>query len=257
MGTKAIMSWSGGKDSTMALYEIRRAGGYQIEGLLTTITRDYDRVCMHGVRTILLEQQAAALGLPLEKIYLDANGSQEAYEAKMRTYLATCRERGIRAVIFGDLFLEDVRHYRERNLAQAGMESVFPLWGQDTRALAERFLHTGFQAIITCVDLQALPRAFVGRRYDHAFLADLPPEADPCGERGEFHSFVYDGPLFRSPVPFQTGCTVVRENRFAYVDLVPSGAGLLVHRQAVGANGNPPDVTGRACSAHEPALFLE
>ncbi len=228
MGTKAIMSWSGGKDSTMALCEVRRAGGWEIEGLLTTITRDYDRVCMHGVRTALLEQQAAALELPLEKIYLDANGSQEAYETKMRTYLAGCRERGIQAVIFGDLFLQDVRQYRERHLAQAGVEPVFPLWGQDTRALAERFLDAGFQAIITCVDLRALPQGFVGRRYDRAFLADLPAETDPCGERGEFHSFVYDGPLFRSPVPFQTGRTVVRENRFAYLDLIPSTAGLLV-----------------------------
>jgi uncharacterized protein (TIGR00290 family) len=206
----------------MALYEVQRAGGYRIEGLLTTITRDYDRVCMHGVRTALLEQQAAALGLPLEKIYLDADGSQEAYEAKMRAYLAGCRERGIHTMIFGDIFLEDVRQYRKRNLAQVEMEPVFPLWGQDTRALADRFLHAGFQAIITCVDVQALAQGFVGRRYDRAFLDDLPPKADPCGERGEFHSFVYDGPLFRRPVPFQTGRTVVRETRFAYIDLIPS-----------------------------------
>ncbi len=225
MGTKAILSWSGGKDSTMALYEVRRAGAWEIQGLLTTITRDYDRVCMHGVRTALLEQQAAALGLPLDKVYLDADGSQEAYEAKMQTYLAAWRERGIQAVIFGDLFLQDVRQYRERNLAQAGIEPVFPLWGQDTRALAERFLHAGFQAIITCVDLQALAQGFVGRRYDRSFLADLPPNADPCGERGEFHSFVYDGPLFRSPILFQMGRTVIRENRFAYIDLIPSAGG--------------------------------
>ncbi len=228
MATKAIMSWSGGKDSAMALYEIRRAGGCEIQGLLTTITRDYDRVCMHGVRTALLEQQAAALGLPLDKVYLDANGSQEAYERKMQTYLAGCRERGIQAMIFGDLFLEDVRQYRERNLAQAGVKPVLPLWGQDTRALAERFLHAGFQAIITCVDLQALAQGFVGRRYDRTFLADLPLTADPCGERGEFHSFVYDGPLFRSPIPFQTARTVIRDNRFAYLDLVPSNTGLPV-----------------------------
>jgi len=228
MGTKAIMSWSGGKDSAMALYEVRRAGDWEIAGLLTTITQDYDRVCMHGVRTALLEQQAAALGLPLDKIYLGANESQEGYDAKMQTYLAGCRERDIHAVIFGDLFLQDVRQYRERNLSKVGMEAVFPLWGQDTRAMADRFLHAGFQAIITCVDLQTLTRGFVGRRYDPAFLADLPPEADPCGERGEFHSFVYDGPLFHSPVPFQTGRTVVRENRLAYLDLIPSSAGVLV-----------------------------
>jgi uncharacterized protein (TIGR00290 family) len=228
MSTKAILSWSGGKDSTMALYEVRRAGAWEIQGLLTTITRDYERVCMHGVRTALLEQQAAALGLPLDKVYLDVNGSQEAYEAKMRTYLAGCRARGIETMIFGDLFLEDVRQYREQNLAQVGMQAVFPLWGQDTRALAERFLHAGFQAIITCVDLQALSSEFVGRRYDRRFLADLSPSADPCGERGEFHSFVYDGPLFRLPILFQTGRTVIRENRFAYLDLIPRAADSLV-----------------------------
>jgi uncharacterized protein (TIGR00290 family) len=258
MGTKAIMSWSGGKDSVMALHEVQRTGGWEIQRLLTTITRDYDRVCMHGVPTALLEQQAAALGLPLDKVYLDANGSQEAYEAKMRSYLAGCRERGIHAVVFGDLFLQDVRQYRERHLAQASMQAVFPLWGQDTRALAERFLHAGFQAIITCVDLQALTQGFVGRRYDRAFLADLPPEADPCGERGEFHSFVYDGPLFRSPVPFQTGRTVIRENRFAYLDLIPSTAGLLVSRSRfLLPDQDLPDLLGRSCSAGDPAFLLE
>ncbi len=222
MGTKAILSWSGGKDSAMALYEIQRAGDWEIQGLLTTITRDYDRVCMHGVRTALLEQQAAALGLLLDKIYLATNESQEEYDAKMQAYLARCRERDVQAVIFGDLFLQDVRQYRERHLAQGGMQAVFPLWGQDTKALAARFLHVGFQAIITCVDLHALTPGFVGRRYDPAFLADLPPEVDPCGERGEFHSFVYDGPSFDRPIPFETGRTIVRENRFAYVDLIPS-----------------------------------
>jgi diphthamide synthase (EF-2-diphthine--ammonia ligase) len=125
-------------------------------------------------------------------------------------------------MVFGDLFLEDVRQYRERNLAQVGLRALFPLWGQDTRTLAQRFLHAGFRAIITCVDLQTLGPEFVGRPYDRAFLADLPPEADPCGERGEFHSFVYDGPLFHTPVPFQTGHTVIRENRFVYLDLIPA-----------------------------------
>jgi len=162
------------------------------------------------------------LELPLDKICLATNESQEGCDAKMRTYLARCRERDIQAVIFGDLFLQEVRQYREQNLAHVGLRALFPLWQQDTRALAERFLHLGFQAIITCVDLQALPAAFVGRRYDSAFLADLPPETDPCGERGEFHSFVYDGPVFHRPVPFQVGHTIVRENRFAYLDLNPS-----------------------------------
>ncbi len=222
MGTKAILSWSGGKDSAMALYEVQRAGDWEIQGLLTTIAEDYDRVCMHGVRTVLLEQQAAALGLVVDKIHLATNESQEGYDAKMQTCLKRCRERDIHAVIFGDLFLQDVRQYRERDLSKVGMQAVFPLWGRGTRALAERFLHVGFQAMVTCVNLHALAPGFVGRRYDSAFLADLPPEADPCGEHGEFHTFVYDGPLFQRPVPFQTGRTVVRENRFAYLDLIPS-----------------------------------
>ena len=220
MGNKAILSWSGGKDSAMALYEVQRAGDWEIQGLLTTITQGYDRVCMHGVRTALVEQQAAALGLPLDKVYLGRNESQEKYDAKMGGYLACCRARDIDTVVFGDIFLEDVRQYRRRNLARAGMQAVFPLWGRDTHVLAERFLHVGFQAIVTCVDLHALTPGFVGRRYDSALLADLPPEADPCGERGEFHSFVYDGPLFAKPVPFRTGQTIVRENRFAYLDLL-------------------------------------
>lgn len=223
MGTKAVLSWSGGKDSAMALYEIQRAGVYEIEGLLTTITQqDCDRVCMHGVRTTLLEQQAAALGLSLDKICLATNESHDGYDAKMQTYLARCRERGIQVVVFGDLFLEDVRQYRERNLSKANMQAVFPLWGQDTKALAERFLQAGFKAIVTCVDLNVLTPAFAGRHYDAAFLADLPATADPCGERGEFHSFVYDGPLFGKPIRFRAGRTVLRENHFAYFDLIPS-----------------------------------
>jgi len=222
MGSKAIMSWSGGKDSVMALYEVQRSDAYEIQGFLTTITRDYDRVCMHGVRTALLEQQAAALGFPLDKIYLAPNEPQQGYETKMQAYLARGRDRDIQAVIFGDLFLRDVRQYREWNLSKAGMQAVFPLWGQDTRDLAERFQRIGFQAIVTCVDRHALTPGFVGRRYDPAFLTDLPPAADPCGERGEFHSFVYDGPLFQRPVLFRTGRTLVRENRFAYLDLFPS-----------------------------------
>ncbi len=224
MRTKAIMAWSGGKDSAMALHEIRRAGVYEIERLLTTVTQDYDRVCMHGVRTALLERQATELGLPLDRIYLTANESQEGYDAKMRAYLTGCRQQGIETVAFGDLFLEDVRRYREQSLSRVNMQAVFPLWQKDTPALARTFIQTGFKAVITCVDLEALSPAFVGRDYDPAFLAALPAGVDPCGERGEFHSFVYAGPLFRRPVPFTTGRTVKRDNRFLYLDLIPGGA---------------------------------
>jgi uncharacterized protein (TIGR00290 family) len=231
MGTKAVFAWSGGKDSALALYEVRRAGAYEIERLLTTVAQDYDRVCMHGVRTALIEQQAAALGLPLDKVYLAAPESQEGYDAKMRACLADYRRRGIETAVFGDLFLEDVRQYREKNLAGVNMQAVFPLWGRDTRLLAQMFLQTGFRAVITCVNLEVLPITFVGRNYDSSFLADLPAAVDPCGERGEFHSFVYDGPLFRAPIPFEKGCRVTRENRFAYVDLLPMATDVI--RQAV------------------------
>jgi len=221
MATKAILAWSGGKDSAMALHEIRRAGAYTIERLLTTATQDYGRVCMHGVRTALVERQAVELGLPLDVVYLAANESHEGYDAKMLDYLTRCREQGIEAVVFGDLFLEDVRQYRERSLSRVNMHAVFPLWQRNTSVLARVFTETGFKAVITCIDLEALGPAFAGRHFDLAFLNDLPAGVDPCGERGEFHSFVYNGPIFRGPIPFTTGLTVQRDNRFLFLDLIP------------------------------------
>jgi uncharacterized protein (TIGR00290 family) len=222
VATRAILAWSGGKDSALALQQVRQAGTYLIEGLLTTITKEHDRVCMHGVRTALLDRQAQALGLPVDKIELDAHESQEGYDAKMQACLADYRRRGIGTVVFGDLFLQDVRQYRQTNLSRVDMQAAFPLWQQDTRALARTFMETGFKAVITCVDLQALPLTFLGREYDRTFLADLPAGVDPCGENGEFHSFVHDGPLFRAPIAFERGCTITRENRFAYIDLIPT-----------------------------------
>jgi uncharacterized protein (TIGR00290 family) len=224
MGIRAILAWSGGKDSAMALHHLRRTGGYEVERLLTTITRNYDRVCMHGVRTALLEQQATALELPLDKIYLEKTVSQADYDAQMQAHMVRCREQGIETVVFGDLFLQDVRQYREQSLSRVGMRAVFPLWKRDTAELARAFLAAGFKAVVTCVDLQALAPSFAGRDYDEAFLADLPAAADPCGERGEFHSFVYDGPPFTKPVAFARGDTIVREDRFRYLDLTPEEA---------------------------------
>ncbi len=221
MAIKAIFAWSGGKDSAMALHEVLGTGVCEIGRLVTTIAQDYDRVCMHGVRTALLEQQAAAVGLPLDKIRLAEDESQDGYDAKMQAYLAHCRARGVEAVGFGDIFLEDVRQYRERSLSRVDMQAVFPLWQRDTAALAADFIDAGFKAVITCVDLDALPTTFVGRPFDSAFLADLPDTVDPCGERGEFHSFVYDGPLFHRPIPFRAGQVTVRRERFCYLDLLP------------------------------------
>jgi uncharacterized protein (TIGR00290 family) len=218
---KVLLSWSGGKDSALALYELRKAGGYEVAALLTTVTADYDRVSMHGVRRVLLEQQADALGLPLEEVFIAADTSDEAYGAKMREVLERYARDGVSTVAFGDIFLEDVRKYREEKLAQVGMRAIFPLWGRDTSGLAHTFIDAGFQAVITCVDTQVLGRPFAGREFDGRFLADLSPGIDPCGENGAFHSFVYNGPIFRERVPYAKGRSVLRENRFYYCDLVP------------------------------------
>jgi uncharacterized protein (TIGR00290 family) len=204
----------------MALHRVRQSGRYAVERLMTTVTRDYDRVCMHGVRTALLEQQAAALDLPLDKIHFGKDLSQEEYDTTMQVRMQQYREGGIETVIFGDLFLEDIRQYREKNLARVDMQAVFPLWRRDTRELARAFVDAGFRATITCIDLRSLAAPCAGREYDESFLRDLPASVDPCGERGEFHSFVHDGPVFRQPIPFTRGCRLIRENRFCYRDLI-------------------------------------
>ncbi len=217
-----LVSWSGGKDSALALYEILKAQNYQITALVTTVTEDYDRISIHGVRRVLLEQQAAALGFPLEKVLIPKNASNDEYEANMGKLLAKYRQTGVRLVMFGDIFLEDLRKYREDKLASLGMQGIFPLWKRDTGELARWLTEWGFQAITTCVDSQVLGRQFVGRLIDAQFLAELPAGIDPCGENGEYHSFVFDGPIFKESVPFISGEVVLRENRFYYCDLVPS-----------------------------------
>ncbi len=216
-----LVSWSSGKDSALALYEILQEKRYSVAALLTTVTRDYDRISMHGVRRVLLEQQAEALGLPLEKVILTKDASNEDYEGRMREVLGRYQARGVRSVAFGDLFLEDIRKYREDNLAKVDMTGVFPLWKRDTSELAGTLLELGFRAVVTCVDTQALGREFAGREIDGAFLAALPNGVDPCGENGEYHSFVYGGPVFRSPIRFTRGETALRDNRFAFCDLMP------------------------------------
>jgi uncharacterized protein (TIGR00290 family) len=218
---RVLLTWSGGKDSAMALHELRSSGAYEVLALLTTVTEQYDRVSMHGVRTILLERQAESLGLPVEKIFLKKDASNEEYEAGMRDKLAYYQARGASSVAFGDLFLEDVRQYREENLSRVGMRGLFPLWGKDTAELARSFIDLGFKAVITCVDSNLLDRAFVGRDFDEQFLSELPPAVDPCGENGEFHSFVYDGPLFQSRILHERGEIVLRDSRFYYCDLIP------------------------------------
>lgn len=218
---KVLFTWSGGKDSAMALYELEMTEGYEIAALLTTITEDFDRISMHGVRTALLEQQAESLRLPLEKVYITSNASNEEYEAKMRGKLAHYQGQGVPSVVFGDVFLEDVRKYRESNLAKIGMKGIFPLWERDTVELAHTFIDLGFKAVVTCVDSDVLDGKFVGRVFDERFLSELPDHVDPCGENGEFHSFVYDGPTFRERIPYRKGKIVLRDSRFYYCDLIP------------------------------------
>jgi uncharacterized protein (TIGR00290 family) len=219
---RVLLTWSGGKDSAMALHELQSSGAYEVLALLTTITEQYDRVSMHGVRTVLLERQADSLGLPLEKVHIGTNASNEEYEARMRDKLTSYQARGVTSVAFGDLFLEDVRKYREENLSRVGMKGLFPLWGRDTSKLAHSFIDLGFKAVITCVDSHLLDGAFVGRDFDRGFLSELPAAVDPCGENGEFHSFVYDGPLFRSRILHERGEIVLRDSRFYYCDLTPA-----------------------------------
>jgi uncharacterized protein (TIGR00290 family) len=221
MKEKVILSWSGGKDSALALYELQKTKSYEIVSLLTTITQDFDRISMHGVRTILLEMQAESLGLPLEKVFITKDITNEQYERKMWEVMAKFLAAGISSVVFGDIFLEDLRKYREDNLSKIGMKGIFPIWKRNTTVLAKGFIESGFKAVITCIDSNLLDKMFIGRTFDELFLSELASGVDPCGENGEFHSFVYDGPIFRDRILHTTREVVLRENRFYYCDVLP------------------------------------
>ena len=218
---KVILSWSGGKDSALAFHELAKTQKYEIAALLTTISADYDRISMHGVQRILLEQQAESIGLPLEKVFISKNISNEEYESKMRNVMLKYLKAGISAVVFGDVFLEDLRKHRQGNLSKVGLEAIFPIWKKDTTKLAHEFIDLGFKAVVTCVDSNVLDKTFIGKNFDSKFLSRLLDTVDPCGENGEFHSFVYDGPIFKKAIPHTTGEIVLRENRFYYCDLIP------------------------------------
>lgn len=217
-----ILSWSGGKDSALALHALRLDSRYRLTGLLTSVTRDYGRISMHGVRETLLDAQAEMLGLPLYKVQLSARSSNEEYEAAMTAVLTDIRDLGVRHVAFGDLFLEDIRQYRIKHMQQADMECLFPLWHRPTDKLAREFIAQGFKAVLCCVDAEALDGGFAGREYDEQLLRQLPPGTDPCGENGEFHTFVYAGPVLRTPVTFRRGERVRRDGRFHFCDLIPT-----------------------------------
>jgi len=227
MAEPVLVAWSGGKDSALALRAVLADPTLAVEALLTTVTRDYDRISVHGVRRSLLQAQVAALGLPLIEMEIPAACSNETYETSLAEALCAARERNgrVRRCVFGDLFLEDVRRYREERLAPLGMHAIFPLWGQHTRSLARTFLDDGFRAVVVCVDSTLLAPSFSGRMYDASFVADLPRSVDPCGENGEFHTFVFDGPIFRRRVQFSIGERVTRDERFVYTDLVAPSAG--------------------------------
>jgi uncharacterized protein (TIGR00290 family) len=215
-----LFCWSGGKDSAMALHALRAAGNSHIVALLTTITEEYDRISMHGVRRVLLERQAESLGLPLHPVLIPPQCINQTYELRMKEALAGYFAKGVRRVAFGDIFLEDLRAYREKNLAQVDMTAIFPIWKRDTPELAREFVSKGFRAIAVCVDPRVLDASFAGRQLDASFFADLPPGVDPCGENGEFHTFVFDGPIFHSPISVRIGEKVVRDG-FCFCDVLP------------------------------------
>jgi len=216
-----VMSWSGGKDSCMALYEILRGDAFRVEALLTTVTRDYDRISMHGVRTKLLERQAESLGFPLHRVFISKGANNAEYESRLEEALSGYRERGIDTVGFGDLFLEDIKLWRDQFLARHGMVGLYPVWKRDTATAIRDFIAQGFRTVIVCVDPKQLDPRFVGRVIDGELLAELPAGCDPCGENGEFHTFVFDGPIFRAPVGFTPGEIVCRDG-FWFCDLIPN-----------------------------------
>lgn len=219
MRPKALIAWSSGKDSAWALHESRRAGDCEIVGALTTVTETFGRVSMHGVREDILAAQLEAAGLPLVRVPIPFPCPNEVYEARMAGVLAEAKSAGVTQVIFGDLFLEDVRRYREEKLASTGIAPVFPLWQRPTDALAREMIDAGVETYLACVDLKQLSKEFAGRRFDHALLKELPVSADPCGEKGEFHSCVVAGPMLARRIPVAVGEVVEREG-FAFADLV-------------------------------------
>ena len=215
-----LFCWSGGKDSAMALYTLLQQPDLRVVALLTTVTETYYRVAMHGVRRVLLRQQAESLRLPLHEVFIPPQCVNPIYEARMEEALRIHYAQGIRKVAFGDIFLEDLRAYREKNLARIGMTALFPIWKRNTCELIQFFHQQRFRAIAACIDTKVLSPNFAGRELDESFFRDLPPHADPCGENGEFHTFVFDGPIFHSPIPVRTG-EVVNRDGFVFCDLLP------------------------------------
>ena len=202
----------------MALFETRASNSFDVVALLTTVTRDFDRISMHGVRRVLLEKQAELLGLPVEKIWITKGAANQEYDSQMRRSLQKYKRSGVENVIFGDLFLQDIRRYREERLSEVGMRGVFPLWGRDTTKLARLIVDSGFRAIICTVDPKAMDKSYCGIEFDSDFVSRIPPGVDPCGENGEFHTFVYDGPTFKERIDIKVGDVVLRDG-FYFADI--------------------------------------
>ncbi len=218
---RVLMSWSGGKDSSLALYEVLREDKYEVAALLTTLSETYRRISHHGVREELLDEQSRSLGLPLEKMFLPESPSNTVYEAQMREVLTRYKARGVGAVVFGDIFLEDLRRWREEKLALVDMKGIFPLWGENTAALVRRFIKLGFKAKLVCIDPDKLEVDFAGCEIDDEMLTRLPPDVDPCGENGEYHSFVYDGPIFSFCVEHELA-QVEKHDRNIFREVLPA-----------------------------------
>jgi uncharacterized protein (TIGR00290 family) len=214
-----LFCWSGGKDSAMALHTLLQQGDVQIAALLTTVTEGYDRISMHGVRRELLHQQAQSIGLPLHEVLIPPQCVNPTYEVRMEEALRIYLDQGVSKVAFGDIFLEDLRAYREKNLSRLDMTAIFPIWKRDTRELIRSFHANKFRAVAVCIDSKILAPSFAGRELDESFFRDLPREADPCGENGEFHTFVFDGPILKSPIQVRTG-EVVNRDGFVFCDLL-------------------------------------
>lgn len=215
------MSWSSGKDSAWALHILRGMSDVEVVGLMTTVNQVHQRVAIHAVRLELLQRQAEAIGLPLQVIDLPSPCTNSQYEAAMERFVDELKRRGIECLAFGDLFLADVKEYREAKLAGTGITPLFPLWQAPTDRLAKEMISSGLRAVVTCVDPQQLPLSFAGREFNEQFLADLPDHVDPCGERGEFHTFAYDGPMFEKAVSIEMG-EVVERDGFGYADVLPA-----------------------------------
>ena len=216
-------NWSTGKDSALALYKISQNKNFKITGLVTSLTSDFNRVSMHGVRRELLQLQAKNLNIPLYTVELPNPCSNELYQEKMAELLSKAENENVSHLGFGDLFLEDVRQYREESLKMTNFKAEFPLWKCDTSLLANEIISSGIKAIVTCIDLKKLPLSFLGREFNHAFLNDLPKDIDPCGEYGEFHTFVFEHPLFENKIKIKTGEIRQQEELFAWIDVIPYG----------------------------------